>query len=73
MISERNRFGRKSAAPDVRAGAGSAGWRRFGLTPVGLRPPSVSPKRNIAPPREGWGIFNRHNGEFSTGIDTRPH
>jgi hypothetical protein len=23
------------------------------------------------PPHEGWGIFNRNNGEFSTGIDTK--
>ena len=21
------------------------------------------------PPHEGWGIFDRNNGEFSTGID----
>jgi hypothetical protein len=20
---------------------------------------------------QGWGIFDRHNGEFSTGVDTR--
>jgi hypothetical protein len=23
------------------------------------------------PPHEGWGIFNRNNGEFSTGIDRK--
>jgi hypothetical protein len=50
-------------------GRGWAGGPGFGLTPVGLRPPSVSPKRNLAPPGEGWGSFDRYKGEFSTGID----
>ena len=24
------------------------------------------------PPARGWGIFDRYNGEFSTGVDNRP-
>src|SRR6185437_2513503 len=38
-------------------------------SPAGFYVPSAS--RNCKPPLDqGWGIFNRHNEEFSTGVDT---
>ncbi len=37
-------------------------------SPAGFYVPSAS--RNCKPPlAQGWGIFNRHNEEFSTGVD----
>src|SRR6185312_896758 len=38
-------------------------------SPAGFYVPSAS--RNCKPPLDqGWGIFNRHNEEFSTGVDS---
>ena len=40
-------------------------------SPAGFYLPSTG--RNCKPPpHEGWGIFNRQNEEFSTGVDTAP-
>jgi RNA-directed DNA polymerase len=38
-------------------------------SPAGFCVPSAS-RICKPPPREGWGIFDRYKGEFSTGIDT---
>ena len=69
--------------PSLRSGPGhrfdesATGYSLAGWSPP--EPASASPAVIHAqgsggwrqpPPDEGWGIFDRRNGEFSTGVDT---
>jgi hypothetical protein len=48
-----------------RWGRGGSFWAASSRPTGSFRQPKTKP----APPCEGWRIFDRHNGEFSTGID----
>src|SRR5260221_87708 len=49
----------------------SAGWsppEPASASPAGIH--SESGSRHCKPPGKGWGIFDRRNEEFSTGVDS---
>jgi hypothetical protein len=55
------------------AGYSLAGWsppEPASASPADLHARAKGGDRQPSP-NEGWGIFGRQNGEFSTGIDTR--
>src|SRR3974377_674247 len=79
-LKDRRRAG--LVPPRGQEGAEAAAPFRASAHPCHPRRPKRAKRRGWAPLRprpwrpihevQGWGIFDRHNGEFSTGIDTTP-